>query len=365
MTNKRIAGLRLLNQHISSPAFQQPEQVVRALGALQAQDYMQAVWAIGLRTGSAGLADVERAITEREILLTWSLRGTIHCVPPEDVKWMLQLCAPRLLRAAKRRLEQLELDDQTLERCRRIIYHALKGGQCVTRPDLLRLLEEEGISTASQRGYHILWHCAYNALICFGPLHGKQQTFVLLDEWVTGSRELSFDESLAELALRYFTTHGPATVYDFAWWTGMTVTDARAGLDAVSNELISEVIESGEYWMPNTPGDGTETGKSSGVYLLPGFDEYILGYKDRSAVLEPKTAPLIVPGNNGVFMPTIVWDGQVIGIWKRTLKKKGAELMVYPFRSLDGVLKEQLEQAAGRYAAFLGLPLTKLDMKEI
>ena len=356
--NREIAGLRLQNQYINSSVILEPGQVVRALGAVQAQDYMQAVWAIGVRTPSAGLAGVERAIAERSILLTWSLRGTLHFAPPEDVKWMIQLCAPRLLRQSVRRLEQLELDDKTLGRCRKLIYNALKNGKCLARPDLLKVLESDGISTAGQRGYHILWHSAYNGLICFGPLAGKQQTFVLLDEWVPVSRELSYEESLAELAQRYFTTHGPATVQDFAWWTGLTLTDARVGLDAVRAELVSELIEGIEYWMPDKR---AASGEALGVQLLPGFDEYLLGYKDRSAVLEPEAAQQVVPGNNGMFMPMIVEEGQIIGTWKRTIKKKGAELLLLPFKPLKDHSREQLVSAAEAYAAFLGLPLTRLE----
>ncbi|KAI7254764.1 hypothetical protein KC345_g11226, partial [Hortaea werneckii] len=167
---------------------------------MQAQDYMQAVWAVGLRTPSAGLSQVEQAIAEGKLLLTWTLRGTLHFVPSGNAKWMLQLCAPRILRQAASRLTQLELDDKSLERCRKIIYNALKGGRRITRSALMKLLEDQGISTSGQRGYHILWHSAYNGLICFGPRSGKEQTFVLLDEWVEHSQELSFNESLAELA---------------------------------------------------------------------------------------------------------------------------------------------------------------------
>ncbi|WP_054941236.1 winged helix DNA-binding domain-containing protein [Paenibacillus ihuae] len=361
--NREIAGLRLLNQYIISSANLEPGQVVRALGALQAQDYMQAAWAIGLRTPAAGLAGVEQAIAGRHLLLTWSLRGTLHFAPPEDVKWMIQLSAPRLLRQAGRRLAQLELDDKILGRCRKIIYQALKGGKCLTRLELLNLLEDQGISTAGQRGYHILWHSAYNGLICFGPIAGKQQTFVLLDEWVPLSRELSYEESLAELALRYFTTRGPATVHDFAWWAGLTVTEARAGLEAVRAGLASEVIGGSEYWMPDIP---SAAGRHpAGVHLLPGFDEYILGYKDRSAVLEPELAPRIVPGNNGMFLPVIVSEGQVVGTWKRTIKKKGAELLLIPFEPLQDYSRAQLVSAAEAYAAFLGLTLIKLEYQEI
>jgi hypothetical protein len=252
VTNKSIADQRLVHQRIQQPPALQPGEVVRSFGAMQAQDYMQAVWAVGLRTPSAGLPEVEQAIADRKLLLTWTLRGTLHFVPPENAKWMLQLCAPRMLRQAAARLTQLELDDKNLERCRKIIYHALKGGHQLTRPDLLKLLEDQGVCISGQRGYHILWHSAYNGLICFGPRSGKQQTFVLLDEWVEHSRELSFGESLSELAKLYFTAHGPATVQDFAWWAGLTLTDARAGLEAVRSSLQSEVISGSEYWMTYT-----------------------------------------------------------------------------------------------------------------
>lgn len=359
MTNKEIAALRLYNQRIGNPA-KDPSQVVNTLGALQAQDYMQAVWALGLRTRSSSLSEVEQAIAGREILLTWSIRGTLHFVPPEDVKWMLQLCAPRLLTSAGRRLAQLELEDEALERCRKIIYNALRGGKCMSRPDLLQLLEDGGIRTTSQRGYHILWHCAYHGLICFGPLSGKQQTFVLLDEWIPDFRELAFDESVAELARRYFTSHGPATAHDFAWWSGLTLKDARAGLDAIKGELVVYKIHGCEYWMPNSP---AALPGSTSVHLLPGFDEVILGYKDRSAVLSPESAPLIVPGSNGVFLPTIALDGQVVGTWKRNIKKKGAELKLIPFDNLEKHILEKVKLAAEQYAIFQGIPLIKLEIE--
>lgn len=363
MTDKIIADQRLFHQRIQLPPSLQPGEVVRRFGAMQAQDYMQAVWAVGLRTPSTDLAGVEQAIAEAELLLTWTLRGTLHFVPSENAKWMLQLCAPRILRQASSRLTQLGLDDKILERCRKIIYNALKGGRQLTRPDLLKLLEAQGISTSGQRGYHILWHTAYNGLICFGPRNGKQQTFVLLDEWVKHSRELSFDESLAELAKLYFTAHGPATVQDFAWWSGMTLTDARAGLEAASGSLLCEVFAGTEYWLSHTGAEKAHDSGASGggVHLLAGFDEYILGYKDRSAVLSPETAPLIVPGNNGIFLATVVADGRIAGTWKRTVKKKGVELHITPFAPLDASAMEGVQQAAERFAAFMGLPVTKLE----
>lgn len=362
MTNNIIANGRLYNQMIAGSVYHTPEQVVKKLGAIQAQDYMQAVWAIGLRSPGTKLADIERAIVERKIILTWTLRGTLHFVPAEDVKWMLQLSAPRLVSQTKRRMAELGLDDQTLERCREIIVAALKGGKQLDRSALLQLIEEEGIHTGNQCGYHMLWNSAYQGLICFGPMNGKQQTIVLLEEWVPDCRELSYEKSLQELALRYFTARGWATVQDFAWWAGITLTDARRGLEFVKSELLSEDIEGSEYWMSThrlTPAD-----EDSGVYLLPGFDEYILGYKDRSAVLDPETAPLIVPGNNGVFLPMIVVGGQVVGTWKRTIKKKGIEIVIHPFGEL-GNAEEAVLKAAERYAAFIGLPILKISISSL
>ncbi|WP_379150805.1 winged helix DNA-binding domain-containing protein [Paenibacillus sp. sgz5001063] len=360
--NTDIAVRRLANQFIHSSASMEPEEVVRRLGALQAQDYLQAVWAIGLRTPSATLVQVEQAVAERKIALTWTLRGTIHFVPPEDVKWMLQLCAPRLLRQAVRRMEQLELDEKSLERARKIIYNALKNGESARRPDLLALLEAGGIHTGGQRGYHILWHSAYTGLICFGPRSGKQQTFVLLDRWVEHSRELSYEESLSELALRYFTAHGPATVQDFAWWAGLSLKEARAGLDTVKSKFETNVLTGTEYWSPSSTAGQTPT--LSEVHLLPGFDEYVLGYSDRSAVLEPETAPLIVPGNNGVFLPTIAAGGQIIGTWKRTVKTKGVDLRFRTFKTLEKKWEAKIMQAAERYAGFLGLPVLKTAFED-
>jgi hypothetical protein len=286
------------------------------------------------------------------------MRGTIHFVPPEDAKWMLKLSAPRMLAADRRRLAQLELDDETMERCTELFHDALKGNKRLSRPGMMELLEDAGIRTAGQRGYHILWYTSQTGFICMGPREGKQQTFVLLDEWVPDARELSREESLAELAGRYFTGHGPATVHDFAWWAGLTVADAKAGLEAAKLRLTSAETHGKEHWMADDYSGHTPQDEVS-VYLLPGFDEYLLGYKDRSAVLAEEHAPRIVPGSNGIFLPTIVADGQVVGTWKRTLKKNSVELTLIPFTQL-GNLEERVIEVARRYCAFTGLPLSSV-----
>jgi hypothetical protein len=361
VTNTDIVCHRLVNQRIDGQKFEKPEEVVRWLGAIQAQDYLQALWAIGLRLKSATVADIEQAILDGRIIRTWPMRGTLHFVPPEDARWMLRLSASRILAKDGRRLEQLGLDEEIMERCKEIFYDALKGNERLSRSEMMKLLEEAGISTENQRGYHILWYVSQSGLICLGPMQAKQQTFVLLDEWVSSSRDLSREESLAELARRYFASHGPATVHDFAWWAGLTVTEARSGLEAEMPELISETIDGKEYWM-TSDAPGHIAYDKTGVDLLPAFDEYLIGYKDRTNVLTAEDAPRVVPGKNGIFLPTIVVGGRVVGTWKRKLKKNSIDITLSPFTHL-GDLDERVIKAAEYYSDFVGLPLASTEIK--
>ncbi|QBD76670.1 winged helix DNA-binding domain-containing protein [Ktedonosporobacter rubrisoli] len=356
-----IAQLRVCGQRIDGEKFQRPEEVVRWLGALQAQDYRQALWAIGLRTQKATVTDIEQAIAERKILRTWPQRGTIHFVPAEDAGWMLQLTAQRVLAADKRRQEQLELDAAILARSKELFLHGLQGGKRLTRSAMMKLLEDAGISTRGQRGYHLLWYMAQSGLICFGPIEEKEQTFVLLNEWVPARRELSREEALAVLAERYFVSRGPATVRDFAWWTGLTLTEARQGLEAIKAGLIREKISEQEYWMARDT-LSQNANAASIIHLLPGFDEYLLGYRDRSAVLAAEYAQRIVPGNNGIFQPAVVVAGQIVGTWRRRAQKKTNEVLFQPFTLLQ-VKDEEISKVVKRYCDFLGLPCSSVVMQ--
>jgi hypothetical protein len=327
-----IALARLANQGISNLAFDTPDAVVAWLGALQAQDYLGALWTIGLRMRDATERAIEQAVAERTIVRTWPMRGTLHFVSAQDVRWMLALLTPRIIAQTAGRYRQLELDETTFARSKAIFRKALEGGQQLTRDEMQQQLEQANISPAGQRGYHILVRCAQDGLLCFGTPRGKQQTFTLLDEWVLPTRSLARDEALAELTKRYFVSHGPATLQDLMRWAGLTMADGKIGLAAASKALIQETIAGQVYWLsPATP---TPKQERSTVHLLPGFDEYLLGYGDRSAVLDPAYTQRICPGGNGIFAPTLVIDGQVTGTWKRTLKKGGVLIEVAPFRSL-------------------------------
>jgi DNA glycosylase AlkZ-like len=353
MTSRDIAHYRLINQLIASARSREPLEVVAKLGAMQAQDYLGALWAVGLRLADAAEAAVERAIAERQIIRTWPMRGALHFVAPADVRWMLELLAPRIIAGSARRCLELELDDTVFVRSRKIFVRALQGGRQLTRSALMDLLERAKISTANQRGYHILWRLALEKVLCCAARSGKQPTFALLDEWVPETPSLDRDAALAELARRYFTSHGPATLQDFAWWTGLKVADAKAGLESVRSELSSETMDGAVYWIHGDLAVPPEAPRVA--YLLPGFDEYFLGYTDRSAVLEPRHPAF--SAKNGMFPSTIVIDGRVVGTWKREITKEEVIVTACPFTSLKKAEKNAFAVAAEHYGRFLSLPV--------
>jgi hypothetical protein len=355
MTGFDIAHRRLRNQSISPAAFDKPGDVVKNLGAVQAQDYLGALWAVGLRMKAATELTIEQAINDRKIIRTWPMRGTLHFVAPEDVRWMLALLTPRIMAQAARRHKQLELETATFARSEALFTNALRGGRQITRPEMMDVLEQAGISTNGQRGYHILWWAGQSGLICFGPRQGKQDTFVLLDEWLPESKPLSREESLAELAIRYFTGHRPATIQDLMGWSGLPAAEARAGLEMIKAQLEREELDGQTYWFSSPWPTAKNIGPT--VYLLPGFDEYLLGYRDRSAVLDPAYTTKIVPGGNGMFKPLIVSDGRVVGVWKRTLRQTKVLVSLDPFEPLSLAQLEAAVAAAELYDRFLGLPV--------
>ncbi len=324
--------------------------------ALQAQDFPGVKWSVGLRHQASSEAAVDAAFQGAEIVRSWPLRGTLHLVPAEDVGWLLELTAPRVLGSAAQRRAYLGLAEADVELARGIAVDALTGGRVLTRDALLGAIEAGGVSTSGQRAYHLLWYLAQTGTLVLGAPAGRQQTFALLGEWVRTPRRLEGDEALAELALRYFRSHGPATVRDLARWSALTMGDVRRGLAICGSQLAAIELEGVTYHL--APETLEEPLPATGVHLLPGFDEYLLGYADRSAALAPAHAQAVVPGGNGMFKPTIVVDGEVVGTWRRTVTAR--EVVIEPrlFDSPSGSLHEGLEEglatAADVYGAFLG-----------
>jgi hypothetical protein len=351
MTRSDIARLRLHNQRIAYATIEKPSDVVAWLGAVQAQDYLGALWAVGLRMRNAVEADVERAIADRTIIRTWPMRGTLHFVAAVDIRWMLELLTPRAVaNNAQWLLRDFDLDESAFARSKDLFARALQGGKRLTRNAMYDVLDAGGVS-ASQRGRHILTRLAQDGFICFGAREGKQQTFTLLEEWAPAARRMARDESLAEIAKRYFTGHGPATLQDFAWWSGLTTADATAGLEMAKRSLVQENINGQTYWLASsTP---VIEDSSPTAYLLPAYDEYTVAYKDRSAALDPIYAKQANSGN-GIFYPTIVVDGRVVGTWKRTLKKDSLAISPSPFAKLKRAETRAIAEPAYRYGKFLG-----------
>ena len=340
-----LTGLRLAAQRMVRPAMHTTvADVVQHSLAMQAQDFPGAKWSVGLRAPGITDADVEAALASRQIVRSWPMRGTLHLTPADDLGWMLRLTAPRLIRGAAKRRSDLGLTDADVERARELAIAALDGGRVLSRDALQQLWSDAGITTTGQRGYHLLWSLSATGTLVFGPVDGKQHTFTLLDEWVAAPRALEIDESLGEWASRYFTSHGPATVKDFAWWASLTLTEARRGVALA--DLATLDVDGTTHYLAHD----LEPAPRS-VQLLPGFDEFILGYQDRSAALTPEQFAVIVPGNNGIFQPTIVVNGEVVGTWKRAVKARRVEVQLLPFDSTPAV-----DAPLTAYGRFLGIP---------
>lgn len=350
MKKSDIPNLRLANQQIAFTLFTNPADVVAWFGAVQAQDYLGALWGVGQRCQQATESSVEKAIADKKIVRSWPMRGTLHFVAAEDARWMFELLMPRVLRRIEGRLPQFELDKAVVARSRKLIIKALRDGKQLRRDAIYKLLEAEGISTAAQRGLHILIYLAHERLICFGARQGKQPTFTLFDEWVPAASPLARDEALAKLASRYFTSHGPATLHDFIWWSGLTSADARTALELAKPELIQAVIEGQNYWLADKA--PSLKAKSPTVFFLPPYDEYTVAYKDRSAVLNPEYTSKVNTGY-GIFSPIVVLNGQVVGNWKRAIKKDKVELSPNLFIPFGKTELQALKVSAGRLGDFL------------
>jgi hypothetical protein len=297
-------------------------------------------------------AAVEEAIASKSIIRTWPMRGTIHFVPPKDARWMLKLLARRGISSNGAMYRRLGLTDAVFARAHKVVARALRGGKQLTRTEIYRALEGSGVRTAGeQRGLHILGYLAREALICFGPRRDKQHTFTLLDEWIPAGRQLKDDEAPAELAARYFASHGPATIPDFAWWSGLKITDARAALDAVRTQLHAQEADGQEYWSGFEP--RSRAPAAGQACLLPAFDELTVGYKDRSALLG---GAALAPGL--ALGPSIIVDGRMVGTWKRTRRTDSVLVEFRLFAPLNRRQQAALENAAKQYGTFVGLPVT-------
>lgn len=367
MTHSQIISERLGRQHLTGTRLDSAREVVAHFGAIQSQDFLAALWAIGLRLDDErrSARRVEQAVAERTILRTWSMRGTLHFVPAEDARWMVELLGPRALASSASYRRRLEIDEPVLSRSRKLVADALEGGHALTRGATYRLLQAAGIETAAGRGAHILFHLAHDGLICLGARANKQHTVVLLDDWSPASRarRLSREEALATLARRYFGAHGPATAKDFSWWTGMRLAEAREAIALVRSELGRVTVDGVELWSR----DGAQGGGGAGAprvgepagptsdgraFLLPNYDEYVVGYTDRSTIAVETDQARLDGRGNILFMNTVVFDGRIVGTWRKTTRRDAIEVSTDLFATLGGPARKEIGRAVERYRAF-------------
>lgn len=353
LTAHDVALLRLLAQHVAGQPVATPRDAVGLLTAVQAQDDVGAITSIALRTAARDRAAVVAAYDAGEIVRTWPMRGTLHAVLAEDVAWMLPLMTPGPRTAAATRRPQLGLGEADVVRAHELAATALRDGGALRRSELLAVWADAGLEPTAGRGYHLIVELAQRGVLCLGPFREREQAFVLVDDWVRAPRALPRDVALAELALRYFRGHGPATIKDLMRWAGLPARDLRPATAAVRDQLVAVTVDGVEHLMdPATPDLlATHAAAARDVVLLPGFDEVILGYQDRSMTLDPAYADRIVPGGNGVFRPTVVVDGRVVGTWKHVGTGARRRLEVDAFEPLPDAVTRAV---AERYAA---LPL--------
>lgn len=353
MTNWEIAGRRLYQQQLSQPTLTQPEAVVSWLGAVQAQEYGPTLWSIGQRMPNVQEADIEAAVSDGRILRTHLLRPTWHFVARQDIRWLLQISAPRVHMINASMYRQLELDETLLRRSSDVIAHALQGGQQRTREELGQSLQAVGIVATGVRLAYILQFAELEAVVCSGARRGKQFTYALLAERAGVAKPLTCDEALAALVKRYFISHGPATLKDFTWWSSLTLADARAGVALLGAQLASETVAGQTFWFaPTAPTPTVPQPDQPQVNLLPIYDEYI-SYADRSHIFAEQYKGLYDPQYNLSYPHTIVVDGQIVGTWKRTRYKKRVVVQYKSFRPLTAAEAAAVRAQVQRFGEFL------------
>lgn len=349
-----IIAHRLHNQQLLDTTCRTPAEVVAWMGAVQAQDYLVAKWSLGQRLpGDTTDALIEQAFNRGEILRTHAMRPTWHFLTPEDIRWVQELTSPRVHTFNTSMYRKLEIDASLAARSQEVMVQALQGGRQLTRLELAGALARAGIQAAGQRLAYIVMWAELDGLICSGPRRGKQFTYMLLAERAPQARSLPREEALAEFTRRYFTSHGPAQAQDFAWWSGLTVAEVRQGLELARPHLEQATIEGKTYWFA-PPAAPPALPASPSVILVQLLDEYIVAYKDRSALIEARYTGQIT--ETSYFNITLI-DGRATGTWRRTVTKNAVLIESAPFRPFSPQEQAAFEQAARAFGRFLELPV--------
>lgn len=348
-----IPNIRLLNQQLLNPLFREPKELVSWMGAMQAQNYSMVKWAVGMRLKSVTIQAVEKALHEGEILRTHVMRPTWHLVAAEDIRWMLKLSAQRIISANDSFAKGYDLDipNELYTKAHDLLEKILCGKKSLTKQEIAEHFNRSGIVADNRRMTRFMARAEQEGIICSGENRGSKCTYALLEERVPPMPELTKDESLARLARSYFRSHSPAVLQDFIWWSGLPISDAKQAVYLIASELTTEQWKEQTWYIHDTC---RTRGKLSGhIHLLPSYDEYLLGYKDRTDVL-PLEHYSKAFTNNGLFFPIVLHNGQVIGNWDKSEKKKSVDLKYSWFRQVADMDEETLERERQKFARFLG-----------
>lgn len=350
MPKLSIPHIRLANQQLLQTQLKTPKEVVSWLGVVQAQEYNMAKWAIGTRLPNSTDKQIEDAMCKGEIIRTHILRPTWHFVAKEDIHWMLQLTAPRIKQALASYNKYTGLESSTLKKVTSVIAKLLSGSNHLTKQEIGEQLKIKKVNITADQLSHTMSHAEIDGLVCNGAIKGKKQTYSLLEEIVPRPKKFDKDKALENLARRFFISHAPATLQDFTWWSGLTATDAKNALEMIKSDFICEEIDGQVYWFNNNF-DGLSVDKNT-AHLLPAFDEYVVSYKDRAAIFAHGHY-LEVIGKHGLFKPTVMVNGQVIGMWKRAVKSKKNTVEVELFKKFDKAAKSALAVEIEKYEKFM------------
>jgi hypothetical protein len=356
MTNTDILRYRLINQQIAGTEFKEPQEIVTWLGAMQAQEYAMAKWAIGLRLPGLIDADVEKAFNDGDILRTHMLRPTWHFVSPADIRWMLSLTAPRVNAVNAYYYRKFELDNALFKRSNNILAKSLQGGKELTRNNLKAILARAKINADGLRLIYLMMRAELEGIICSGARDGKQFTYALLEEKVPVTKSIDRETALGELTLRYFRSRGPATIQDFAWWSGLTLKEAKQGVSMVKSSFVHEIVDGYDYWfapgMSKNKKSALPLAKLRGTFLLPDYDEYGISYKNRSALSSGKITNNENQDGSTANNHWIVIDGRIEGNWQCKIKNNTIAVETRFFTPLGKTKQREILRAIKRYTSF-------------
>ena len=345
-----ITNIRILSQQLATPQFDTPQELIRWMGAMQAQEYTMSKWAIGTRLKSGSLAQVEKALERGEIIRTHIMRPTWHFVPAEDLRWMLQLSGQRVKKSFDSYAKKFGVPESTHTACASLLETILRDHNHLTKLEIAEALKHAGITDNTSLAEYFIGRAESSGLLCSGADKDKKVTYALIDERIPSTKELHKDEALAKLARRYFQSHSPAGFQDFLWWSGLTITETRHAIHLIEGELIKDRYAEHELFVHESWVESKPSGDV--VHFLPSFDEYLISYKDRSTVLDPKHYPKAF-NNFGIFYPVILHNGKIVGNWKKVTKKSGTTIETTFFEKKTKVNKKLIKEAEQRFLSYL------------